>query len=365
MRIFRIDDNSPYSQAVGIGGLGTGMFFSLEGNHTLGRNESRAARLLDAKDYCKLHIVMHYIAKLLGAGPAGIFSVLPIGAVGDDAAGDSVRQELASVGVDTRFVEKIAGLPTLFSACFQYPDGSGGNITTNNSAASALRCLHPAVENVLASAGTRGIALILPEVPLEARRRFLEVASRQGALRIASFVSAEIASAEKMGMFDELDLIAVNEDEASGLIGTSFSPERPEFFLDQCARFLRNGHPSLRMVISAGKQGAYALSQDSWNCCQAPGVRIASTTGAGDCLLGGIVAALAAGVPLLNSKPPRKSLLERSLDTALEFGVLLASYKVTSPHTIHPQASVSSLLQFAEEVGTQFAPTIQQLLVEA
>jgi sugar/nucleoside kinase (ribokinase family) len=365
MRILRIDDNSPYCQAVGIGGLGTGMFFALEGNHTLGRNESRAARLLDVRDYCKLHIVMHYIAKLLGAGAGANFRILPIGAVGDDAAGEFVRQELARAGIDTRFVEKIRGMPTLFSACFQYPDGSGGNITTNNSAASAFRCPDLAIGNVLASAGTRGIALILPEVPLEVRRRFLEEASRRKALRVASFVSAEIARARKMGMFDELDLIAVNEGEASELIGTTFSPERPESFLDQCAQFLRKRYPSLRMVISAGKHGAYAVSQDFWNCCQAPGVQMASTTGAGDCLLGGIVAALAAGVPLLNSKPPRKSLVERSLDTALEFGVLLASYKLTSPHTIHPQASVSSLLRFAQQLGAQFAPPVQQLFVDA
>src|SRR5215467_12436340 len=180
MRVFRIDENSPYRQAVGVGGLGTGMFFALEGNHTLGRNESRAARLLDVKDYCKLHIVMHYIARLLGAGPGSSFSVFPIGAVGDDAAGESVRQELASAGADTRFVEEIAGLPTLFSACFQYPDGSGGNLTASNSAANAFRCPDLAVETVLTSAGTRGIAMILPEVPLEARRHFLELATRRG-----------------------------------------------------------------------------------------------------------------------------------------------------------------------------------------
>ena len=71
MRVLRIDDHSPYNRLVGIGGIGTGIFFALEGDHTLGRNESRAGRLLDVRDYCKLHIVIHYVAKLLGAHPSG------------------------------------------------------------------------------------------------------------------------------------------------------------------------------------------------------------------------------------------------------------------------------------------------------
>src|SRR5262245_22047417 len=152
MRILRIDASSPYRQAVGIGGLGTGTFFALEGNHTLGRNESRSGRLLEVRDYCKLHIVIHYIAKLLGVGAGANFQIFPMGAVGDDAAGEFVRQELVRVGIDTRFVETIRELPTLFSACFQYPDGSGGNVTASNSAASYFHYPDLAIDNALASA---------------------------------------------------------------------------------------------------------------------------------------------------------------------------------------------------------------------
>ena len=61
MRYLRIGENSPFNQLIGVGGLGTGIFFELEGDHTLGRNESRPGRLLDVKDYCKLHIVIHSV----------------------------------------------------------------------------------------------------------------------------------------------------------------------------------------------------------------------------------------------------------------------------------------------------------------
>lgn len=140
-RILRVDSASPYHRLVGVGGIGTGLFFALEGQHTLGRNESRPARLLNIRDYCKLHIITHYISVLLGAKPAGSpFHIVPVGKVGRDEAGRRMIAEMAAAGMDTRHVESIADQPTLFSVCFQYPDGSGGNITTSVSAASALTC---------------------------------------------------------------------------------------------------------------------------------------------------------------------------------------------------------------------------------
>ena len=362
MRVLRIDDRSPYRQLVGIGGLGTGIFFALEGDHTLGRNESRPGELLNVRDYCKLHIVIHYVAKLLGGQ---CFRVLPLGKVGNDEAGRFVLQEMNEAGIDTRFVEAVADKPTLFSVCFQYPDGAGGNITTNNSAAAELseRDLHK-VEVVLA-AGPRTIALSLPEVSIEVRHQFLKLATRAGAFRAASFVSAEIAAAKQLGMFEQLDLVALNEAEAAEVIGTDFSADDPRLCMDKCVDCLRRTYPHLRMVISCGKGGAYALNHETWNYCPVPQVEVASTAGAGDCLLGGIMSAIAAGIPLLSAQPPRQSLTERPVETALEFGVLLASYKVTSPHTIHPDASLTSLIQFAEQANVQFGPAFLTIFTEA
>ena len=48
---------------IGVGGIGSGVFFALDGNHTLGREESRGGRFLDRRDYCKLHIVSHTSAR--------------------------------------------------------------------------------------------------------------------------------------------------------------------------------------------------------------------------------------------------------------------------------------------------------------
>ena len=188
----RIDESAPYRQLVGIGGVGAGIFFKLDGNDTLGRNESRLGTLLDVRDYCKLHIIIHYIAKLLGAGnEQSAFRVIPVAKVGDDATAQRLIGEMSDVGIDTRYIRKVAGTPTLFSVCFQYPDGTGGNITTSNSAASLLSNadVDAVVELLQEKSGSRSIALAVPEVPLETRQHFLELATRSGAFRAASFAA--------------------------------------------------------------------------------------------------------------------------------------------------------------------------------
>ena len=108
-------------------------------NHTLGRNESRTGEWIDARDYCKLHIVEHYIAVLLVLKiHPDQFKVFAVGNVGDDAAGATLISEMADVGIDTRYVRIESERTTLFSFAFFYPDKSGGNITVSNSAACKL-----------------------------------------------------------------------------------------------------------------------------------------------------------------------------------------------------------------------------------
>ena len=347
----------PFRLLIGVGGIGTGVFLALEGDHLLGRNESRPARLLDVRDYCKLHIVAHYVAVLLGADPSGrAFHVVPVGRVGDDDSGRRLLGEMATVGMDTRYVETIGGQPTLFSVCFQYPDGTGGNITTVDSAASALD-----LEDVdraaalLASGGNRGIALAVPEVSLEVRRHLLELGTADGAFRAASFTPFEIPEAREIGMFDLIDLLSLNEDEAAALAGLPFDADDPQPCLDRCVSVLRHHQPEIRLLVSAGRRGAFAFDRGEWDCCPVPAVPVASTAGAGDALLSGVLSALAVGVPLIDPGPPRREIGDRPLSSALDLGVLLASLSVTSPHTIHPGADLEALAAFAGGMGVGFS----------
>jgi sugar/nucleoside kinase (ribokinase family) len=353
-------NSSSYRRLIGIGGIGSGIFFALDGNHTLGRDESRLGRLLDIRDYCKLHIISHYVAKLLGAGPGDEFRVIPIGKVGDDAPGRQLIAEMSAAGMDTNHVKVVAGSPTMFSVCFQYPDGMGGNITTSDSAAAQLACEDlDKLEHLFAEPA---VALAAPEVPLKTRAYFLKMAGKHGAFRAGSFTAAEVAPARGLGVFANLEMVCLNEGEAAVLAGCAFEPSQPRPFLQACEQVLRTSYPQLRLVVTTGKLGAFAYSEGSWDFCPAPLVKVASTAGAGDALLGGLIVGEVSGIPFIS---PDHSLNRTSMGrvaSALDFAVLLASYTVKSPHTIHPEASKEALLAFASEIGVELAPAARQLL---
>ncbi len=354
----------PYRILTGVGGIGSGMFFALEGNHTLSRNESRPGRLLDVRDYCKLQIISHYVAVLLGADPSGDpFLVLPIGCVGSDAIGMRLIDEMRHAGMDTRFVKCIDRLPTLLSVCFQYPDGSGGNITTSASAASALTAedVDPALDEV--ASGIHGlIALSAPEVPLEIRHYFLRRATDFGAFRAAAFTTTEIPNAIESGMMRFVDLLSMNEDEAKSLARTDLDLRDPLPFLQRCEAALAESGNDVRIVVTAGENGAFAVHRGTWDYCPAPDVPVSSTAGAGDALLAGVLAGLAVGLPFISPGRPRSLITDRPLSSAFDFAVLLASFSVTSPHTIHPDASTGSLKAFAGRLGIALDPELQRAL---
>lgn len=339
------------ARLVGVGGIGTGLFFALEGAHDLGRNESRMARRLEVRDYCKLHIASHYPARLLGARPTGVpFHVLPVGRVGQDAEGERLVAEMTAAGMDTRFVQQAAGSPTLLSVCFQYPDGSGGNITTSDSAASSLQAadLAPVADFL----DERAIALAVPEAPLAARLRLLELAGERGALRAVSASSAELGAEDGRELLRRAELVSLNQDEAAALAGRPFVPaEAAAFFEALAAAGLRAA-----LVVTAGAAGAFGW--DGRELRQVPALRVAvaSTAGAGDAVLGGLLTGWAAGLPLFSASS--LPLAERPAESALDLGVCLAAIAVASPHTIPPGVGWASLRAFLAPLGVRLGPAL-------
>ena len=355
-----------FTCAIGIGGIGAGMVYALQGDHELGRNESRLGELLDARDYCKLHIALHYLARLMGSRyTAESFRVWPVGVIGNDEAGRQILREMDVAGMDTRFVRTHAGLRTPFSVCFMYPDGSGGNITSSNSAAAALAMddLKEAAP-LMRAAGPRGVALCAPEVPLELRRDFLQLALDCGNYRACSFVLGEIDQAKAMGLIHLADYLALNSEEASALLG-----DRPGHILDddlliERATALSVTRPRLRLTISTGRKGAYAFEGGRCQFCPAPALQASSTAGAGDALMAGVLCGLAAGLPFIIPNRYGGSFSGRTLLTALDLGVLNGSFSVTSPHTIHPDTSLENLFAFGSSHGASIAESLRSLCYE-
>jgi sugar/nucleoside kinase (ribokinase family) len=169
------------------------------------------------------------------------------------------------------------------------------------------------------------------------------------------------------GFFADVDLLALNQDEAATLAGRSLDRARPRPLLEACAMRLRHWQPEIRLVVTAGAAGVFGGEGGRSVHLPALKVPVKSTAGAGDALLGGILAGLAAGIPLLpsDSGEDRTSLADRPLASALELGALLAAYAVTSPHSIHPEARLETLRAFAVEQGVTFAGPLRRHFAEA
>ncbi len=322
----------------GVGGIGWGLLFELCGDRTLGRNESRPARLLDSRDYCKLHIVAHNVAVLMGARQNSNFHVLPVGKVGRDARGAELLEEMSLAGMDMSCVEVDSGRPTTLSVCYQYPDGSGGNITTVDSASMAVA---PAdvdrAEPRLRFDRRAYAAVALPEVPLETRVHLLRRARAWGCYTVASFAAAEMPEVLPSGVMGSVDLLAINEEELGAIAG-GVIPAEPAAALASCSDLLRREQPAIEIVATLGARGAWAFD-GNWRHCPAVGGEPVNTAGAGDALLAGVISALAAGAS--------------GITAAVEFGVLVAGLKITSRHTIHPGLNLDSLLEFARGHGVE------------
>jgi len=331
---------------IGTGGIGAGMFFSLSGNHTLGREESRLGRILDRRDYCKLHIISHYVQALLG--PA--FTTLPIGKVGEDEWGQRLYEEMGEVGMDLRHTARMPGEQTLFSFCFVYPDGDGGNITTDDSACAKVDPAYIGqTEPDFARFAGQGVALAAPEVPLPAREALLRLATKHGLLRVASFNSEEMPTALEAGYLTMVDLLAINIDEAKAVTGIMSEDLPVESVVEAAVAHLRTIQSEMMISITAGKQGSWGWDGSALTHVLPCKKKLVSSAGAGDAHLGGTIAGLAAGLPMAEAQ---------------QLGGLVAGLSVTSPHTINNDVNRETLRAFAETAGVGVAESVKGLLSE-
>lgn len=332
-----------YTALIGVGGIGSGVFFKLSGDHTLGREESRGGRFLDQRDYCKLHIITHYVQTLLGPD----FRTYPIGFVGDDATGERLLAEMGRTGFDLRYVRSLPGEQTLFSTCFIYPDGSGGNLTTEDSANSKVspQDVRAAGDQFRQYQG-KGIALAAPEVSMETRLALLEMASRFDFLRAASLTTTEIDSSLSREILRHTDFLAINLDEAAALAKADENRVAAEEIVRKAVDAAGVVNPDIRISITAGKQGSWVWDGKMTVHRQAVNVSVVNTAGAGDAHFGGMLTGLAAGL---------------TMQDAQVLGNLVAALSVTSPHTIHPAIERPALLEFAISIDKEIPLPVMDL----
>jgi sugar/nucleoside kinase (ribokinase family) len=188
--------------------------------------------------------------------------------------------------------------------------------------------------------------LALPEVPLAARRKLLELGTARGFLRVASFTTAEIRELGGELAAWGIDLLALNLDEAAALAGLSVeTPDSvdPEAIVKAALARLA---PGTMLTVTAGARGSW--SWDGVTLAHRPAlpVHVAGTAGAGDAHLAGILVGLAAGLPMRE---------------AHQLGVLTAAVAVQSPHTINFELDRAALRACAQATGMPLADGVRGL----
>ena len=334
-----------YRALIGTGGIGAGSFFALDGNHTLGREESRTGRFLPNRDYAKLHIISHYVQTLMGPG----FTTLPIGRVGDDEAGHRLCSEMRSVGMNLRHVRALEDAQTMNCICLLYPDGSGGNLTVGDSACNRLDAVTVReAEPDFAAFQELGIALAAPEVPLAARAEVLALGTRYGCFRVASFTSGEMKDPAIASLLEMVDLLVLNSGESAAFAEL---PEDtpPDRVAELALNRVRSINPKTHVVVTAGAKGSWAWDGAQLMHAPALGVTAVSAAGAGDAFLAGVLTGLAAGV---------------DLDAAQQLGSLTGAVSVTSPHTINFDIDRTSLASLANESRLAISTGLGRILFE-
>lgn len=350
-----------YTHMIGTGGIGSGIFFKLDGNHTLGRNESRSGILEPYRDYCKLHIISHYIAVLLKAGSESGFNVYPIGKVGMDDVGRNLIKEMENAGMSIRYISTVMDARTLFSVCFQYPDSTGGNITTSNSASS--RITSQDIDDFFKSiepCSKRELILAVPEVPVKTRVRLLEYGRCRGSLNVSSLLSSEVEEFKDLGGFELSDLISINIDEATAISGYTGKIALTEKIVRSCIDVLAAANPRILLTITDGPNCSYCWENGYLERIPPLKTTAVGTGGAGDAFLSGTITGLCCGLPFTKGRNDGY-FSETPLQSAVELGTLLASLSVNSTDTIHPNADAEMLFKYAQKNKVQFSQLFKDL----
>ena len=251
-------------------------------------------------------------------------AVAMVGAVGRDDAGTAMLESLAAAGVDGADVCRSADAAT--GTAMIVVDGSGANaIALAEGANLAVR-----PEDVARAIAARDPAVVVVqrEVPDDAVRAALDHAP-EGAIRVLNAAPLE---PEAELPLDVVDLLIVNEIEASDLLGTTVTSADAAHAARNVAAGVGRG-----CVITLGGDGLAAHVDGRPHRLSAHPVDIVDTTGAGDAFCGAMAAALALG---------------ETLPTALAWGNAAGALAATRPGA---QPSMPTRAEIAAQLATALA----------
>lgn len=205
-------------------------------------------------------------------------SVAMVGAVGDDAFGRRLSENLVAAGVDVAAVRVEPAYPTGMSVALQQPDGDYAAVIVSGV---NLQLSAPDVDAALARLRPGGVLVLQHEIAPAANR--LAATRSTAAIRLLNAAPARPID-------HPVDLLVVNALEAEMLgaapVGDLASALR-------AATALRGLAP--RTVVTAGAHGVAFAGEGEQGMVAAIPVPVVSTHGAGDAFVGALAARLAAG----------------------------------------------------------------------
>lgn len=205
-----------------------------------------------------------------------------IGAAGADPDGDIVRNALARQGVDTQHVHVVRGART--GRALITVDDHGANTIVVSPGANA-RLTDEDVSAGLRSMGAGDLLLLQLETPDPLVRHAARTAAEAGGVVV---LNAAPVPGSVDGLFDDVDVLVVNEHELAGiarLLGGGAARDEDLALLAATS--------DATVICTVGSDGAYVMHESRIEHIAAPVVEAVDTTAAGDTFIGYLAAGLA------------------------------------------------------------------------
>jgi sugar/nucleoside kinase (ribokinase family) len=217
-------------------------------------------------------------------------SVRLMGMLGADEAGSRVLSRLESAGVDTTQVQR-CDLPTPTSIVLVNPNGARALLHRPGASREAFSAPVELTPEVTAGCDWFHLANVFALPSLRPHAARLLESARKAGLSVSVDTGWD-ARGEWMDVLRPClpytDLLFVNEDEARELTSAAHPIE--------AARALQE-HGVRNVVLKLGAAGCVMLLGDESVASPGFQVSVVDTTGAGDCFVGGFLAALLRGLP--------------------------------------------------------------------